>query len=61
VFDKLFKSEFFSQFNSKDISAEFALGNGIDAVSSATNSSYGVTKAVANAAGALKIVIPANK
>jgi len=54
VFEKIYKNNFLSQFVGKNIDAGFVLGKGIDAISGATNSSYGITKAVANAAEVLK-------
>ncbi len=56
VYDRLIKNDFFLQFKGKDISESIVLGQGIDAVSKATNSSSGVTRAVANAAISLRTV-----
>jgi len=56
VFDKLIKTDFFSQFIGKDVSENIVLGQGIDAVSKATNSSSGVTRAVASAVASLRMV-----
>ncbi len=48
-FDKLKKRRFFRQFAGKTVSANFLLGEDIDAVSGATVSSQGFTTAVRNA------------
>lgn len=48
-FEKLKKNHFFRQFAGKTVSADFLLGEDIDAVSGATISSQGFTTAVRNA------------
>ena len=48
-FEKLRRSRFFHQFAGKTVSADFLLGEDIDAVSGATISSQGFTTAVRNA------------
>jgi Na+-translocating ferredoxin:NAD+ oxidoreductase RnfG subunit len=55
-FKKLESNNFLSQFNNKDINDGFVAGKNIDTVTGATNSSKGVTAAVANAAESLKSI-----
>lgn len=50
---KLEGQNFLNQFVGKDVNSGFAVGKTIDAISSATDSSEGVTKAVQNASAAL--------
>lgn len=54
VFEKIYKNNFLSQFIGKKIDSGFVFAKDIDAISGATNSCYGITKAVANAAEVLK-------